>query len=92
MKQITTKQFVGWCCGDKEAAASILGVSQSKIDEMIEYDQVLDAYSNRLVNYLMEQYQPSSKEDALRIALHRADSKISKVYQTIGSLEPIMDF
>ena len=92
MKQITTKQFVGWCCGDKEAAASILGVSQSKIDEMIEYDQVLDAYSNRLVNYLMEQYQPSSKEDALRIALHRADSKISKVYQTIGTLEPIMDF
>lgn len=92
MRQITTKQFIGWCCGDKEAAASILGVSQSKIDEMIEYDQVLDAYSNRLVNYLMEQYQPSSKEDALRIALHRADSKISKVYQTIGSLEPIMDF
>ena len=92
MKQITAKQFIGWCKGDKDAAASILGVSQSKIDEMIEYDQVLDSYSNRLVNYLMEQYQPTSKEDVLRIALHRADSKLSKVYQTIRSLEPIMDF
>ena len=53
---------------------------------------MLDSYSNRLVNYLMEQYQPTSKEDVLRIALYRADSKLSKVYQTIRSLEPIMDF
>ena len=91
MKQITAKQFVGWCCGDKDAAASILAIPKSKMDEMIEFDQVLDAYSNRLVNYLMNQYQPSSKEDALRIALHRADSKLGKVYQTVTSLDPIMD-
>ncbi len=91
MKQITAKQFIRWCKGDKDAAASILGVSQSKIDEMIEYDQVLDSYSNRLVNYLMEQYQPSSKEDVLRIALHRADSKLVRVYQMVTSLDPIID-
>ena len=91
MKQTTAKQFVGWCCGDKDAAASILTIPKSKMDEMIEFDQVLDAYSSRLVNYLMSQYQPSSKEDALRIALHRADSKLTRVYQTVTSLDPIMD-
>ena len=91
MKQITAKHFVGWCCGDKDAATSILAVPKSKMDEMIEFDQVLDAYASRLVNYLMSQYQPSSKEDALRIALHRADSKLARVYQTATSLDPIMD-
>jgi len=91
MKQITVKQFVGWCCGDKDAAASILAVPMNKMDEMIEYDQVLDAYSNRLVNYLMSQYQPSNKEDVLRLALYRANSKLTRVYQTITSLDPIMD-
>jgi hypothetical protein len=91
MKQITAKQFVGWCSGDKDAAASILTVSKSKMEEMIEFDQVLDAYSNRLVNCLLEEYQPSSKEDALRIALHRADSKLARVYQTVRSLDPILD-
>ena len=91
MKQITTKQFVGWCYGDKDSAASILSVSKDKMDEMIDYDQVLDSYSNRLVNHLMSQYQPKSKEDALRIALHRADSKLARVYQMVTSLDPIMD-
>ena len=91
MKQITAKHFVGWCCGDKDAAASILAVPKSKMDEMIEFDQVLDSYSNRLVSYLMSQYQPSSKEDALRIALHRADNKLARVHQTVTSLDLIMD-
>jgi len=91
MKQITAKQFVGWCCGDKDAAASILAIPKSKMDELIEFDQVLNSYSSRLVNHLMSQYQPSSKEDALRIALHRADSKLAKVYQTATSLDPILD-
>ena len=91
MKQITAKQFVGWCCGDQDAAASILAVPKSKMDEMIEFDQVLDSYSSRLVSYLMNQYQPSTKEDALRIALHRADSKLTRVYQAVTSLDPIMD-
>ncbi len=91
MKQITAKQFVGWCCGDKDAAASILTVPKSKMDELIEFDQVLNSYSSRLVNHLMSQYQPSSKEDALRIALYRADSKLAKVYQTATSLDPILD-
>ena len=91
MKQITTKQFMGWACGDKDAAASLLGVSVDKLIEMIEYDQVLDVYSNRLVNYLMSQYQPGNKEDVLRIALHRANSKLSGIYQTVTSLDPIME-
>jgi len=91
LKQITAKQFVGWCCKDLDAAASILAIPKSKMDEMIEYDQVLDAYSNRLVNYLMNQYQLLNKEDALRIALHRADSKLARVYQTVISLDPILD-
>ena len=91
MKQVTAKQLVGWCCGDKDAAASILTVSKSKMEEMIEFDQVLYANSNRLVNYLMSQYHPQTKEDALRIALHRADSKLARVYQTVTSLDPILD-
>jgi hypothetical protein len=91
LKQITAKQFVGWCCKDLDAAASILAIPKSKMDEMIEYDQVLDAYSNRLINYLMSQYQPSSKEDALRIALHRAEAKLSRAYQSITSMEPVLD-
>jgi len=90
LKQITAKQFVGWCCEDKDAAASILTVSKSKMEEMIEFDQVLDAYSNRLVNYLINQYQLLDKEDALRIALHRADSKLARVYQTVICLDPIL--
>jgi hypothetical protein len=87
MKQITAKQFVGWCCGDKDAAASILAVPKSKMDEMIE----LDAYSNRLVTYLMSRYQPQNKEDVLRIALHRAEAKLSRAYQSITSMDPILD-
>ena len=91
MKQITTKQFIGFLCGDRDAAASILSVSQDKLNEMIDYDQVLDSYSNRLANYLFSQYQPQSKEDALRIALHRADSKLARAYQSITSMDPILD-
>jgi hypothetical protein len=90
VKQITAKQFVGWCCGDIDAAGSILGVSKDRFNEMIEYDQVLDTYSNRLVNHLMSQYQPQSKEDALRIALHRAEAKLSRAYQSIISMDPIL--
>jgi hypothetical protein len=91
VKQITAKQFVGWCCGDIDAAASILAVPMKKMQEMLEYDQVLDTFSNRLVNYLMNQYQPQSKEDALRIALHRAEAKLSRAYQSITSMDPILD-
>jgi hypothetical protein len=91
MKQVTAKQFLCWCCGDKDAAASILTVSKSKMEEMIEFDQVLDAYSNRLVNYLMSQYHPQTKEDALRIALHRAEVKLSRAYQSITSMDPVLD-
>jgi hypothetical protein len=39
----------------------------------------------------MDEYQPSSKEDALRIALHRAQVKLSRAYQSITSMEPVLD-
>ncbi len=88
---MTTKQFVGWCCGDKDAAASILGISSPELEEMIEYDKVLDPYRTRLVSYLMEHYDPANKEDALRIALRRCEAKLSRAYQSITCVDPILD-
>jgi CRISPR/Cas system CMR subunit Cmr4 (Cas7 group RAMP superfamily) len=91
MNQITTKQFIDWCYEDKDAAASLLSVSINKLDEMLKQNQKLDSYSNRLAIYLISQYSVSTKEDVLRIALHRTNSKLERICQIVKNLDPLMD-
>jgi len=90
MKPIKINDFLQWC-QDKDAAASLLCVSIDRLNEMIEYDVTLNNHARRLAGFLMAQSEPKSKEEVLRLALARAETKLEKIQQTAVSLDPIMD-
>ena len=92
MKQIKASHFLEYLQGEVDAFRSILVLTETQAQELLNGDKELDTARSRLAHHIMKTHPtPINAADALLMALDRAEIRLYKIQQTAASLDPIMD-
>jgi hypothetical protein len=92
MNPIKASHFLEYLQGEVDAFRSILVLTETQAQELLNGDKELDTARSRLAHHIMQTHpKPINGADALLLALDRAEIRLYKIQQTAVSLDPIMD-
>jgi len=92
MKPIKASHFLEYLQGEVDAFRSILVLTETQAQELLNGDKELDTARSRLAHHIMQTHpKPINGADALLLALDRAEIRLYKIQQTAVSLEPILE-